>query len=275
MTMITKAKKIYKKRFGEANHLLITVLIGIDAIEKHNILEPHEEFSTTWNPKDRTSSVQRSRLFTIQAFFSHIVDGIDAYFTTLRTIKPPYIEDPKFHEILDACGSSVYNKVFTIDGYFSNKINPVTLALIDLGVTCRNNFMHYSSHQRIKSKSQNILSNNSIEIKNSYCALDIERWLRDYTNNNFDITFKELASFIRASHAFIEEVDKLIVEKSSNNYENRALEYHLSNDKSFKIKYESSKNKQRIAKNLLMNKYGYSKDYLDNESNFISSYNNT
>ncbi len=269
MIYITKAKKEYKKRFGEANHLLITTLIGLDAIERYNIENPPEGFSTTWNPKSRQFSVQRSRLFTIQAFFAHIVDGIDSYFHTLRTLQPQYIEDQTFYNMLDHCSNSTYKKCFAINEYFQNRIDALTLAIIDLGITCRNNFTHSCSHQKIKSESQITLLSNSEEIKNIYCGLDIKCWLSKYTNDNFDITFKELASFIHASHNFISELDKLIVEKAGDNFEKRALEYHLSQDMNFKTKYNSStKNKQRMARNLLKNKYAYSDEHL-NQSSFI------
>ena len=64
----TKAKKKFKKRFGQANHLLITTLVGLDSIESGKIVEKPSEFSTSWNPMEPKRSAERARMFVLQSF---------------------------------------------------------------------------------------------------------------------------------------------------------------------------------------------------------------
>lgn len=96
----TKARKEFKKKFGQQNHFLITSLIGLDYLE-NNYVECPESFSTSWNPKDKKQSVRRSRDFLLQSFLTSAVDGIDMYISMLNTA-PKYVVDTKFSDIISA-----------------------------------------------------------------------------------------------------------------------------------------------------------------------------
>ncbi|UUI39979.1 hypothetical protein [Oceanobacillus oncorhynchi] len=65
----SRALRYFKKLIGQNNHFLITILIGLDGVEKEKV-ELSEEFSTSWNPKNKRNSVIRSRHFAIKATLS-------------------------------------------------------------------------------------------------------------------------------------------------------------------------------------------------------------
>lgn len=45
---------------GQANHFLITILIGLDEVSKGQVKKP-DTLDVCWNPKDVRASVERSR----------------------------------------------------------------------------------------------------------------------------------------------------------------------------------------------------------------------
>ena len=55
----TPARRVFKQNLGQANHFLVTLLVGLDAVERG--AEPPAALNARWNPRSRTESVQRSR----------------------------------------------------------------------------------------------------------------------------------------------------------------------------------------------------------------------
>ena len=87
----TRAKKTFKKRFGQANHLLITALVGLDAIETGEVSKKPESFSTSWNPIEPKRSAERARIFTLKSFLGWAVESLEMYLTELNR-KPKELE---------------------------------------------------------------------------------------------------------------------------------------------------------------------------------------
>ena len=65
--------KGFKKNIGQANHFLITVLVGLDGLEDHEEINIRSSFRTTWNPKNRFASIARSREFVKKSSFFPLV----------------------------------------------------------------------------------------------------------------------------------------------------------------------------------------------------------
>ena len=72
------ALKKFKKEIGQANHFLITILVGLDGVKSGKV-EKNDEFSAAWNPKDVVASAERSRIYTIKASLAWVVDCLDMY----------------------------------------------------------------------------------------------------------------------------------------------------------------------------------------------------
>ena len=72
--MNSRAFRKFKTEMGQANHFLITIMIGLDAVEDG--AEKRESFKTTWNPRNRTNSVVRSKAYAIKSALAWTVDNL-------------------------------------------------------------------------------------------------------------------------------------------------------------------------------------------------------
>ena len=82
--MNSRAYKKFKTEVGQANHFLITIIIGLDAVEDG--AQKKESFNTTWNPRNVKASVGRSRHYAIKSALAWIVDNQD-FTMILRVLK--------------------------------------------------------------------------------------------------------------------------------------------------------------------------------------------
>lgn len=136
----SKNLKVFKKEIGQANHFLITILVGLDGIKNGNI-DLNEEFRTSWNPKDRVVSTERSRAFAKKSTLAWIVDNIDMYFS-MGNEEPKIMRD-ELITIMDKNSRSVYRKFTSIIEYYN--INYIDSAFVDLIICWRNRLMHYKA----------------------------------------------------------------------------------------------------------------------------------
>lgn len=197
----TKARKTYKKQFGQQNHFLITSLIGLDYIEKNDVACP-PSFSTSWNPKDKVRSTRRSRDFQLTSFLAFSVDGIDMYISLLNR-SPKYIHDDEFCESISTAGRSVYNKVKIISEYLDG--DKRYLCLVLLMISLRNNLLHSMAENAVEQVHKKILIENKEWIAENFRGLDIDLLLKKVSENT-PPSFKEVASLINASHLFVEDL---------------------------------------------------------------------
>jgi hypothetical protein len=84
-------RRAFKAAVGQGNHFLITVLVGLKAVED-KLAVPGETFSTSWAPKDPAASARRSRSFVHRAALSLLIDSLDAYITDVSG-QPAVIQD--------------------------------------------------------------------------------------------------------------------------------------------------------------------------------------
>jgi len=72
------ARRAFKRSLGQANHFLITILVGLDAIED-GTAKQRQGMPASWNPQNPAQSAARSRGFAARAAFALLFDCIDAY----------------------------------------------------------------------------------------------------------------------------------------------------------------------------------------------------
>jgi len=72
------ARRKFKDLLGNANHLLITLLVGLSAVERKKITTPPPELHAAWNPHDVIASAHRSRVFVLETTLVRSVDSLDA-----------------------------------------------------------------------------------------------------------------------------------------------------------------------------------------------------
>lgn len=76
--LVSPARRAFKKMAGQNNHFLITIQVGLAAVE-NGTAQPPSEMRVSWAPHDRASSAGRSREFANKALLAWLVDAIDAY----------------------------------------------------------------------------------------------------------------------------------------------------------------------------------------------------
>lgn len=239
----TKAKKEFKKRFGQANHLLITTLVGLNAIESGRVTEKPEGFSTSWNPRNAARSAERARIFTLQSFLGWAVESLEMYLTELNR-KPKELQSSELESIYSSAGQSIYKKAIGVGDH--TNIDPVLTALMEILITWRNNTLHYDIDNQIRDSSKEILNSNTKKIRENFCGLEISQ-LQGTWESKGDFTFKETASLISATHKFVDAIDKFSINNlDTERYIGDALETHFRSHHSSISKMRSLPDEKRI-----------------------------
>lgn len=203
----TKAKRNFKERLGQANHFLITSLVGLDGIENNIITSKPESFRTSWNPKDTVRSAIRTRSFLLKSFLGWSVESLEMYLTVLNR-KPKLLESLEFEKLFSQAGQSVYKKTILIGDYIG--VDKILIALMEVLITWRNYTFHYDIDNNIREESEKILTDNSFDVNKRFCGLDIDLMKGNWQSRE-DFTFKETASLIHATHDFVSAIDEYVI----------------------------------------------------------------
>jgi len=103
------AKRRFKDLLGQANHLLITILVGLSAVERRLITEAPPDLHTIWNPRDPIASAARSRMMLLDMTLVRATDAIDAYISWSRRA-PAIIQSVDLQREIDSAQQSVLQK---------------------------------------------------------------------------------------------------------------------------------------------------------------------
>ena len=251
----TQAKKIFKKRFGQANHFLITALVGIDAIKNGTVTKKPDSFRTIWEPGNIQRSADRTRIFILKSFLGWAVESLEMYMSEIYR-KPKLIESPIIESLYTKAGQSIYNKVIFLGD--AMKIDPVLVALMEVLITWRNYTFHYDIDNEIREISQKCLISNAEIIKERFSGLIVTD-LENQWKSGADFTFKETASLIKATQDFVTAVDiYLIGFLNIKRYYIEAIEKHFKKTPISKIHYISfsPQKKEKFLRVLLQNIVG-------------------
>lgn len=203
----TPARRLFKELAGSTNHFLITILVGLDAVEDGTAsLSP--TFATSWAPHDRCRSARRSGEFARKALVSWLVDAVDAYITRLRR-QPFLVQDPSSRSQIDAAGRSVFKKVEAISTVMRNQGADYS-ALVTSLIIWRNRLVHFEADNEIPGDVRAVLDEQSAAIASRFQGLDVAALLANLGESRAP-TFKEAASLVRAAHLFVEAVDGVVL----------------------------------------------------------------
>lgn len=254
---ITNPRREFKEKFGQANHFLITTLVGLNAIEKGKITSKDETFSTSWNPKDPIASAQRARIFVLKSFLISAVEALEMYLTCLNR-KPKLLKGENFLKIYSKAGQSIYEKVIGVGDEV--KVDPILIGMMEILVTWRNYIAHYDIDNQIRESSWKILVEKADEIKAKFSGLDIIRLKKTWEQNN-EFTFKETASLIKATQLFVEQIDGYIIQNLIiDEYVEEIVERYFEN-KIFLQRFKSTSKKENYLNQIIQQQLG-STDYI-------------
>ena len=205
----SSALKFFKREVGQANHMLITLIVGLDGIVAHDI-EPSADFHVSWNPKNKTASVERGKVFAKKSSLAWVVDCFDIYLRTINQ-KPALIQnlDLKYKIDLEDNSRSIYKRTNIICNHY--EISTISYAIFDLLICWRNRLIHYSANNDILEGNRSILRKSTDIIAEQYCGLDIESTLESFKQGHIP-TFKEVASLMKSTIELAYEIDNKLIE---------------------------------------------------------------
>ncbi|MCF8020974.1 MAG: hypothetical protein K9L62_16465 [Vallitaleaceae bacterium] len=256
----TRNLKLFKNEMGQANHFLITILVGLDGI-KFGDVDIRDEFSTSWNPKSREQSVDRSRLFAIKSTLAWLVDNLDMYFT-LTNQKPSVLQTKAYKDEIDGCGRSVYKKYLVYTRVLG--IDTIEACFIDLLICWRNRLTHFNAENTMIPENRQKLLEESDHIESAFNGLLIKETLERFDNFGAP-TFKEITSLIKASLNYIYLLDKYLIKCLNKTLfmNSILLNYFLGSDNKVKrlnnVYSKTDKVKRNTIENLL-HYYGFNNE---------------
>lgn len=204
--MNSRAFRKFKTEMGQANHFLITIMIGLDAVEDG--AEKRDSFSTTWNPENRTTSVVRSKKYAIKSALAWTVDNLDMYLR-LCNREPRLYDDDESAEIADT-RHSIYKKFrCVINNHKELALDKI--AYVDLLISWRNNAVHFDAENQLMHATLDYFSNIPSDdvVVNKY-HLNVNQMLERFKNGDCP-TFKEAATLISMTIHFVEELDSILL----------------------------------------------------------------
>lgn len=275
----SKVQRQFKKRMGQANHFLITILIGLDEVGKGTVKKP-DTLDVAWDPKDVKASVIRSREFALNSSLAWIIDNFDAYVQNCKR-KPRLIEKKDLLSDLDCADRRVHDKFVVLFNRYKNR-DQIKLygALLALGIQWRNIKTHSEAKNILDEEYVKILSDNKDWYYSNFSHLVIDDALVHF-NAHKSPSLKETTSIIKAVLSFIELVDvELIKELDSERYLSELFEEHFSIEEKQKNKrvlfMTLTKERQKsLVKNILLsNGYTYTdgSDGLEIDDEFLNKY---
>lgn len=259
MLSTTPARARFKNHLGQANHFLITALVALHELQSSSVNTAPAELRTSWNPKDKTASIARTRIFVTQSFLGWAVDAVDLYISLLNR-KPKIVQDVNIISALDGAGRSVLKKARVVSREYS--VPAPTRALVDVLITWRNNVFHELADNVVSDENRGALIEYAAVIQATYRGLVVSS-LASKAEAGADLTFKEASSLINAAHNFVEAVDTAVLQR----FEQRAFCLEAIsdalNDKEssvFVAKFTKLSPEQRLrfVRNWLCNTFGFS-----------------
>ena len=256
---ISPARRHFKQRIGQANHLLITTLIGLDGVKSRKFTLP-EEFRTSWNPKDVVRSAERSIRFILDASLGWVVDNLDSYFIEANR-KPSIIENESIRNGYDGAGRSVNNKFELFYHEARNTCNEIDkyAALVALAIQWRNKIVHFGADNELDKEYKLILTQNKVFYMDEFRHLDVSEMLKSFESKDKNPSFKEVTSMINAIHKFVELLDAFFLDSLDiERFKEDVLDKHCSNHKLARRKINSlSEKRKEIYLKTMFRQYGF------------------
>ncbi|MCR5645813.1 MAG: hypothetical protein K6F96_05440 [Bacteroidales bacterium] len=248
------AQRQFKKRIGQANHFLITILIGLDEVSKGQVNKP-DTLDVCWNPKDVKVSVARSRAYALNSTLAWIIDNFDSYVQNCKR-KPCLIENKQLSEELDSADRRVNDKFKVLfSRYKSNEELKLFGALVALGIQWRNVTTHSEANNILDDEYEEILLDNKQWYNENFCHLDVDTALESFKTHK-NPTLKETTSIIKAVLRFVEQIDtELLKEIQGERFLTELIEKHFSQGRKSKCLFLNLSKERQIAevKNVLLN----------------------
>ena len=222
------ARKQFKDLAGQANHFMLTILVGLDAVKDGSVtIDP--EFSAAWNPRDHVASASRSRQFALKASLAWVIDALDAYCRTARR-RPTIIATDLVRQEIDAAHS--LGERLRILGRATAQEDSINQHLIQLAIVWRNRLVHTVGENELRDSTRDGLAWLREIAAKEFQGFSVDLAISHATTARPSApTFKEVASMIRAAHRFVQEADsQLLAALDTRRYFYDALRDYVAHD---------------------------------------------
>ncbi|MEG3190796.1 hypothetical protein [Lysobacter sp. D1-1-M9] len=207
MIKTTRARIQFKGMLGQANHFLITTLIGLNAVE-NNTAKPGSSLSASWNPRSVVASARRSRAFVLDMALVRAVDALDAYLSTAYR-KPSLFEAASLRSEMDKAGHSVAKKFRAVCRHDLGP-EPLLAALCRLAIDWRNRRVHSLADNELTADDRMLIEKSGTYIAAEYRGLSVATMLDNFGGSK-EPTLKEAAGLINVMHHVVREIDAKLV----------------------------------------------------------------
>jgi hypothetical protein len=199
----TQARWAFKDLLGQANHFLITILVGLDGVRTGKV-ELSPEFRTSWNPQSIPRSADRSRHFVLDLALIRAVDAFDTYMM-MSARKPSTISNQDFRAAMDGSGRSVAKRLKAFDEHLA-ALQPQHKAILSIAIEWRNQRVHSLSEDLVEKQTFRVVQDSAKWFQSNYSGLDVDEFISHF-NMKEAPTFKEAASVIRLVHEAVAQYD--------------------------------------------------------------------
>lgn len=189
-----------KKILGNANHQIITALIGLSAIEDGRITDKPKNFPAKWEPKDPVASAARTRTLILEMALVRCVDALDVYIR-LSIRQPTLMQSEELQRNISACSHSIFKKIGAIDEFVKCE-DSLMMSLIWLIIVWRNRRVHTFADDDLCSDCRNAILGSADLASGRYSGLDVAEMLARYDKNKGP-RFKEVASLIKVTQDYM------------------------------------------------------------------------
>lgn len=204
----TSARKIFKEKLGSANHLIITSIVGLDAIERGVVSSIPEELHVAWSPMSKIASARRSRRLILDMALVHAVDALDLYlFEALNNSH--LIQSEELKEKLQESDTKISKKFGLVTQAFP-LLDEKIIALMWVMLAWRNKGVHGRARLVVEGTQWDVLKRNHEWLHRSYSGLDINRLHTGFSQGKAP-TLKETLSLIRATQHFVKELESILL----------------------------------------------------------------
>jgi hypothetical protein len=204
----SQPRSAFKGLLGNANHLIITALVGLDGVERGVVRDVPEDLRTVWSPKDAVRSARRSRRLILDMALIRAIDAIDVYLRD-AVRKPALIQSVDVRKDLDSANLSIFGKLQAVARHHPT-LDVLPLAIVFLMVAWRNRSAHTEADRDAPQVYLDELRSNAERLAATFSGLDAEMLIDGYDAMR-PVTFKEVASLINAAHHLVSELDALLL----------------------------------------------------------------
>ena len=212
------ARRSFKDMAGQINHFLITILVGLAAVE-HGTATLPPGMRTSWAPHNRTRSAARSREFAHRAFLAWLVDALDAYIRGLQS--EPSVADANIMQGIERANIERANRAkeglsgrLRVISAATEQLRTPEAILVEMAVVWRNRLVHQQATNRIGRLLIVAAHRHSEEFISLYRVLVIDDLIKHAERTpSAAPTLKEATAIVQATHKFVERCDGFLLQR--------------------------------------------------------------